>query len=448
MFSYKEALNYLNSLINYEKKLDLAYNRRLFNLSRMKAILERLGNPHLSLKAVHIAGTKGKGSTAAIVTSILNSAGYKVGLYTSPHLISPRERIRIGNELIKEEEFSLYLERIKAVVENIKYEGTSLHPTFFEVYTALAFTYFYHKGVDIAVVEVGLGGRLDATNVIRPLVEVITPVSFDHTQQLGNEITSIAKEKAGIIKPGSKVVISRQEREVISLLQKICKQRDVRFYKVGEDIKFNLKKATPRYQVFDVDGILQKYSSIFLPLPGEHQLWNATTAIGVVELLQEYGFAVPVESVKSGISSVKWPGRIQMIARKPVTLVDCAHNGASAQCLAKFLREFYPGKNIIIIMGILKNKDLKTIAEALCPLAMRVVVTHINSPRALSVDEIYAKIKGYCREKPIKEWNLKRALGLARRIAGEDGVVCITGSIYLVGEVLGMTHGGNIEIPE
>jgi len=421
MFSYKEALNYLNSLINYEKKLDLAYNRRLFNLSRMKAILERLDDPHLSLKAVHIAGTKGKGSTAAIVTSILNSAGYKVGLYTSPHLISPRERIRIGNELIKEEEFSLYLERIKAVVENIKYEGTSLHPTFFEVYTALAFTYFYHKGVDIAVVEVGLGGRLDATNVIRPLVEVITPVSFDHTQQLGNEITSIAK---------------------------VCNQRDVRFYKVGEDIKFNLKKATPRYQVFDVDGILQKYSSIFLPLPGEHQLWNATTAIGVVELLQEYGFAVPVESVKSGISSVKWPGRIQMIARKPVTLVDCAHNGASAQCLAKFLREFYPGKNIIIIMGILKNKDLKAIAEALCPLAMRVVVTHINSPRALSVDEIYAKIKGYCREKPIKEWNLKRALGLARRIAGEDGVVCITGSIYLVGEVLGMTHGGNIEIPE
>ena len=235
MFSYKQALSYLNSFINYEKKTDVTYNKRLFNLKRMEDILSELGNPHRFLKTIHIAGTKGKGSTAAIISSILTSGGYRVGLYTSPHLISPRERIRVGNRLITEDEFSYLMFQIKSAVESLK----PARLTFFEIYTAVAFTYFYQKKVDIAVVEVGLGGRLDATNVIKPLVGVITPVSIDHTKQLGNDVISIAREKAGIIKPGLRIVISRQEDSVVSLFQKICREKKAAVYRVGRDI--NLK---------------------------------------------------------------------------------------------------------------------------------------------------------------------------------------------------------------
>jgi len=436
MFSYRQALDYLESLINYEKKSDLTYNKRLFNLDRIRLLLERLGNPHFSLKTVHIAGTKGKGSTAAIITSILADAGYKVGLYTSPHLVSPRERIRICERLIEKEEFSFFIWKIKKIVDGIKEERRTFSPTFFEVYTSCAFAYFYEKKVDVAVIEVGLGGRLDATNVITPLVGVITPVSLDHTKQLGNDLISIAKEKAGIIKPHSTIVISRQERKVLSLLERICRERKAKFYKIGEDIKFNLKKATPAYQVFDVKGIKEDYSSLFIPLAGEHQLWNAATAVGVVELLSFYGFKISCENIFQGIKNVSWPGRIQTIDHTPDVIVDCAHNGASAQYLARFLNSFYKEKKIILVLSVLKNKDIEAIARALCPLANRVIVTKINSPRALPVDEIYSKIKRYCTKDPVKKENLEEALKIAEEMAGKSGVVCITGSVYLVGEVL------------
>ncbi|MBE0477625.1 bifunctional folylpolyglutamate synthase/dihydrofolate synthase [Candidatus Aerophobetes bacterium] len=436
MLSYKEALDYLGSLINYEKKVDFTYNQRLFNLERTRTILRELGNPHLFLKAIHIAGTKGKGSTAAIAASILDAAGYKVGLYTSPHLISPRERIKIGNILISKEEFSSYLTKVKSAVEGIEYNANPLHPTFFEVYTALAFLYFHQKKVDIAVIEVGLGGRLDATNVIWPLVEVITPISIDHTQQLGTEIISIAKEKAGIIKPQSKVIISSQEEEVLSLLQEICQEKQAKYYLVGKDIKFKLIKATPTYQKFEVAGLLQSYPLLFLPLAGEHQLWNATTAIGVVELLPDFGFRVSREHIKQGLKKVKWVGRIQIISREPITLIDCAHNASSAQVLAKFLRDFYADRKLVLVIAVLKNKDVEGIAKALCPLADKVIATSVNSPRALPTKDLFTKIKRYCHTEPLMEENVKNAIDKARETARKKGIVCITGSVYLVGEAL------------
>jgi len=436
MFSYKEALNYLSSLINYEKKPDFAYNKRLFNLERTKAILDKLGNPHLHLKTIHIAGTKGKGSTAAITASILDAAGYKVGLYTSPHLISPRERIRIGSSLISKKDFSFYLYQVKSTIESIQRERGSLNPTFFEAYTVLAFTYFYQKKVDIAVIEVGLGGRLDATNVIQPLVGVITPISIDHTQQLGNEITSIAKEKAGIIKLYLKVIISKQKKEVTSLLQKVCQEREAICYQVGKDIKFNLLEATPEYQKFQIDGLLQKYPLLFLPLAGEHQLWNAAAAVGTVELLRDFGFQVSPEHIKKGLKKVRWPGRIQIISKKPLTLIDCAHNASSAKFLANFLKRFFSDKDIVLVIAVLKNKDVEGIARALCPLAARVIVTQVNNPRALSTKDLYAKIKRYSSTEPLKEESVKKAMDKAKILAKKEGIVCATGSVYLVGEIL------------
>lgn len=443
MFSYKQALKYINSLINYERRTDFAYNQRVFNLDRTKAILKELGNPHLFLKAIHIAGTKGKGSTAAITSSVLHAAGYKTGLYTSPHLISPRERIRIGSSLISEEEFSYHLSKVKSAVESIEYNRKPLNPSFFEVYTALAFTYFYQKKVDIAVIEVGLGGRLDATNVIQPLIGIITPISLDHTRQLGNRVTSIAREKAGIIKSETKIIISKQEDEVGTLLQNICQEKGAEYYLVGRDIKFSLLRATPGNQKLEVEGLLQKYFSLFLPLAGEHQLWNTATAIGAVELLQEFGFPVSPQHIKKGLRKVRWPGRIQITAQNPVTIVDCAHNAASAQSLAKFLKDFYSDKNIVLIMGVLKNKDVEGIAKALCPLASRVILTCVDNPRALPIEDLYTKIKRYCHTEPLRKGNIKEALEKARKIAKPEGTICATGSVYLAGEILSIIRDQN-----
>jgi len=434
MFSYKQALSYLNSFINYEKKTDVTYNKRLFNLKRMEDILSELGNPHRFLKTIHIAGTKGKGSTAAIISSILTSGGYRVGLYTSPHLISPRERIRVGNRLISEDEFSYLMFQIKSAVESLK----PARPTFFEIYTAVAFTYFYQKKVDIAVVEVGLGGRLDATNVIKPLVGVITPVSIDHTKQLGNDVISIAREKAGIIKPGLRIVISRQEDSVVSLFQKICREKKAAIYRVGRDIKFKVIKATTKYQIFEVQGLLRKYSPLFLPLPGEHQIWNAATAIGAVEVLQDYGFMIHPIDFDHGLRRVNWPGRIQIIPERPPLLLDCAHNGDSARSLASFLKKFYTGKKIVLILAILKNKDVDAIASALCPIADRVIITRVSSPRALPPEQIWSKIKRYSNFEPLIENNVKTAIERAKMILKKRGLICVTGSVYLVGEVLNL----------
>lgn len=438
MRSYKEALHYLDSLINYEKNPNFIYNQRIFNLDRTSAMLDKLGNPHLQLQAIHIAGTKGKGSTAAIAAAILHSAGYKVGLYTSPHLMSPRERIKIGNNLISEEEFFQCLTKVKAAAADTECNGSRLRPTFFEIYTALAFMYFYVKKVDIAVIEVGLGGRLDATNVIHPLIAVITPISLDHTQQLGNDIISIAREKAGIIKPGSEVIISMQQKAVKVFLQNICQEKKVKFYQVGKDIKFRLLEATPLNQKFNVQGLLQRYPLLSLSLAGKHQLCNAATAIGAVELLHKFDFKVSTEHIKQGLTDVKWPGRIQIISEKPLILVDCAHNASSANFLAKFLKKFYSNKNIVVIIAVLKNKDVEGIAKAICPLASRVIVTRINSPRALPIEDLYITISRYARTKPLVETNSNNAIERARELTQETGVICITGSVYLVGEVLDM----------
>ena len=371
-----------------------------------------------------------------MLASIVSEAGYKVGLYTSPHLISPRERIRIGNHLIKEVEFAYHLARIKSIVEALQYDGEVLQPTFFEIYTALAFEYFCKHKVEIAVVEVGLGGRLDATNVIEPLVGIITPVSLDHTRQLGNELTSIAREKAGIIKSHSRVIISQQKEKVTSLLQEICLEREVSSYQVGKDITFRLIEATPTQQRFQVHGLLQTYPHLFLPLAGEHQLWNAATAIGAVELLGGFGFQISPQHIEQGLKTVRWPGRLQIISPEPLTFIDCAHNASSAESLAQFLRRFYSNRRCVMVLAVLKHKDVKGIARVLCPLATRVITTCVNSPRALPITELYTTIKPYCRKKPLREQSLQQALDKARHIAGKQGVVCATGSVYLVGEIL------------
>jgi len=444
MFSYSEATNYLNSLINYEQIPDFVVHKRFLNLQRMRDLLNLLENPHRSLKFIHISGTKGKGSTAAMITSILTSEGLKVGLYTSPHLINPRERIRIREKMINKERFSQLIFQIKTAVEKIRKVRPHFSPTFFEVYTSLAFLYFFLEKVDLAVMEVGMGGRLDATNVINPLVGVITSISLDHTKELGDNLVSIAREKAGIIKRKTKIVSSPQNSAVLSLFEKICRERKAQLYRIGKEVTFKLLSSGKEGQTFKVKGIKGYYPDLFIPLVGKHQIINATAAIAAVELIEEEGIFISGESIKQGLERVYWPGRVEILPQRPTFIVDCAHNGASAKALAQCLSELFPKKGIILILAILKNKDVEGIGKVLCPLGKTIIVTKVNSPRALSPDELAGRIKKYCYSNPLIEKNVSLAIAQAKSLAKKEDVVCITGSVYLAGEALSYLNTAEI----
>jgi len=434
VWSYKEALRYMDSFVNYEREEDFSYNRRFLDLKRMERLLSLIGNPHQQLKAIHIAGTKGKGSTAAIITSILTANGLKVGLYTSPHLIDPRERIRIGGKLISKEEFVYFLSQMRFQLENSS-EQTSF--TFFEIYTALAFLYFSHQRIDIAVLETGMGGRLDATNVVYPLLAVITQISFDHTRELGKDLASIAREKSGIIKEGVTVLTSPQDRAAMKVLEEAAREKKTELYKVGEDIQFKRRGSTSQTQTFYLKTTKRTYPHLVLPLAGTHQLINAATAVGAIDLIEDKGIFTSSKAVRQGLKEVKWPGRIETLSTEPFFIVDCAHNGASAQALANYLKEKFPTKKIILILGILKNKDVESIARILCPLADKIILTRVGSPRALPPEEIEEAIVRFCGKKEILiEKKIKNAVLCAQDLACYDDLICTTGSVYLAGEIL------------
>ena len=444
MFSYSEATNYLNSLINYEKIADFPSHKRFLNLQRMRDLLDLLGNPHRSLKFIHITGTKGKGSTAAMITSILTLGGLKVGLYTSPHLITPRERIRIGKEMIDKERFAQLIFQIKIAAKKIHRISPDFSPTFFEVYTCLAFLYFSLEKVDLGVMEVGMGGRWDATNVINPLVGVITQISLDHIKELGDNLLDITKEKAGIIKRKNKIVSSPQNPQVTSLLEEICQERGAQLYRVGKEVTFKLLSSGKEGQTFEVRGMKNFYPDLFIPLVGKHQIINASTAIAVVELIEEKGIFISAESIKQGLKKVYWPARVEILPQKPTFIVDCAHNRASAEALAACLRELFPKKRIILILSVLKNKDVEGIGKALCPVVETVIVTKVNSPRALSPDELVGKVKKYCYSNPLIKKDIPSAIARAKSLAGKEDIICISGSVYLAGEALSyLSHTKN-----
>jgi dihydrofolate synthase/folylpolyglutamate synthase len=433
MLSYREALVYLDSLINYEREENFPYHKKFLNLERTSHILKLVGNPHQHLKIIHIAGTKGKGSTAAMASSILKENGCKVGLFTSPHLVNPRERIRIGNQLIGRKELAFFVSEIKSKLE---ISSPPSPPTFFEIYTAVALLYFFHKKVDFAVLEVGLGGRLDATNVANSLVAVITQISSDHTRELGKELVSIAREKTGIIKEKSKVVISPQPREVLKLIEEVCKEREAKMYRVGKEISFERMNMSPRGQTIQVRIAGGNHWHLFLPLLGEHQAINAATAIGAIDLLKEYGIFIRKEAVAAGLRKVRWPARIQVLSTSPLLIVDCAHNQASAEALSKCLGEVFPKKRIILIVGILKNKDVEGIGRSLCGRRTRLILTGISSPRALEPVSIKRRISKFGWGGIIIKQKVQDAIHYARSIATSQDLICVTGSVYLAGEVL------------
>ncbi len=439
MFTYQEALDYIYSFVDQEKLLPDQYVPRRFDLANMRTLLSMLGDPHRRLQAVHIAGTKGKGSTCAMTASILQSADYRVGLFTQPHLHTFRERIQVDQRLVSEQEMITLLERLKPYIEQLP------DPSTFEIMTALAFEYFAEKDVDFAVVETGLGGRLDTTNVILPLVAVITSISYDHTYILGDTLEEIAHEKAGIIKAGRPVVCAPQRDAAEKVIVQVCAERNAPLVLIGRDWQwvmgdadmegqsFSVSSAIPHENALMTDGDRQEF---WIPFLGRYQVVNATTTIAIIDQLHRLGISVSQEQVADGLRRARWPGRLEIFSREPLLVMDGAHNLDSLQRLMKALREYLKFDELIVVAGFSLDKDIPGMMKELASHAQEVIVTQADHPRAGVPDTIVERTAA--TETPLTivaepSAALRRALDLANK----DDLVCVTGSLHLVGDVRG-----------
>jgi dihydrofolate synthase/folylpolyglutamate synthase len=430
---YQAALDYIYSFIDYET-MHLPRSAVNYDLRRVEELLFRLGNPHLAAKSVHIAGTKGKGSVAAMVTAVLIASGYTTGLYTSPHLNDLRERIRVNGELITEGELIALVERLKPEVEIVNQEATYGELTTFELLTALGFAHFKLKGVDFQVVEVGLGGRLDATNVIQPEVGIITSISLDHTDVLGNSLAEIAREKAGIIKPGSMVVTSPQPDEVAQVIEKACLNCDAGLVRVDRDVVWQSLGFDAERQLLQVKGKLGSYK-LSIPLLGRYQLENAATAVAALEVLAGKGFNISRDNIINGLAEVSWPGRFQILSHRPLLVVDGAHNPDSARKLKQSLVQYFAFDRAILVIGVSSDKDVAGIISELVPLFDKVIVTRSRHPRAMSLEQLIAVFRRCGIEVQAVE-AVSEALSLALSMAGARDLVCVAGSLFAVGEAI------------
>ena len=425
---FDQALDFIYSFIDYERQRD-RHVKNTWDLRRVEALLGRLGNPHLKSKSVHIAGSKGKGSVAAMTASVLTRAGYTTGLYTSPHLHFFNERIRVNNRLISNEEIVEFITRIKPAVEAVNREAAYGQLTTFEITTALGFSYFAQKNVDFQVIEVGLGGRLDATNVLRPDVCVITPISYEHTEILGKTLTAIATEKAGIIKKGSIVVSSPQVAEADAAIDLACQQKEAKLIRVGKDVTYKSLSFDDTKQSFIVNGRLGSYE-LTIPLLGQYQLSNAATAVAALEVLIEKGNTIPTQSIVQGMQEVNWEGRLQVLGRHPLVVADGAHNQDSAQKLRQALRQYFKYDKAVLVIGMSSDKDLSGIVAELAPAFQQVVVTKSLHPRAMATQPIAAEFMKFGIEAQQTD-DISIAMPLALSLAGANDMVCVTGSLFI-----------------
>ncbi|NWF52531.1 MAG: bifunctional folylpolyglutamate synthase/dihydrofolate synthase [Nitrospirae bacterium] len=455
--------------MSYSKTIDYIYNLQKhgikFGLNNIIRLVSILGNPHKAFYSVHVAGTNGKGSTSAIIASILKAAGFNVGLFTSPHIVSFTERIRVNGKEISEDDIIILTEEIREKIISINSFDTDFSPTFFEVVTAMAFLYFQRKGIDIAVIEVGMGGRLDATNILTPEISVITNVDFDHLEFLGRTLKEIAYEKAGIIKEGIPVVVSSQDPEVLKVIEAKAKERNSEVYLYDRDFSAVLRRNDPSGVCFDYFDDSFIIHDLYLSLAGEHQMRNASVAIKAVELLSKkitpnFEPLTP-NFIREGLRDVKWPGRLEMIHGEPPILIDGAHNPSAAKVLSDAINKHYLGiyKRIILILGVMDDKDIEGIMRHLLPIAYEIILTSPNYDRAAKPAKLaaIAASLGFRNVKIV--FSLKDAIEMAVKIAKcgmlnskcemwstEDetipkseicnpkSLILITGSFYTIGE--------------
>lgn len=407
-----------------------------FGLSNISRLLELLGTPQDRIRAVHIAGTNGKGSTAATIASIAQQAGYKTGLYTSPHLIDFTERIKINDQEIEEAEAIRLTEKIRSEIRGSAFKEELSKITFFEFTTAMAILYFAEKGVDLAVMETGMGGRLDATNAIRPLVSVITNISLEHREFLGDTIEAIAYEKAGIIKDKVPLVTGVEQPEAVQVIEKICNEKKAPLYKLGMDFSF---KRNGR-DTFSYNGIKDSFDDLRLNLAGGHQFSNTSLAVAATEMLGGKGFDIDRDAIRLGVNKVSWPGRLETVSQNPTIVLDGAHNPAGSEVLAGAIKEEFKFNRLYLILGIMADKDIDGIISPVAPLAYEVILSRPEYERASEAASLLSAARRYNHNCTAFE-NLKEAIGYARTRAGKDDLIIISGSLFTVGEARGILGG-------
>ncbi|NPV57169.1 MAG: bifunctional folylpolyglutamate synthase/dihydrofolate synthase [Anaerolineae bacterium] len=441
---YQNALDYLYSYVDYSLTRAFRYSPEKFDLGRMARLMSFMGDPQEKYRKVHVTGTKGKGSTSVMIASALQAAGYRVGFYSSPHLEDFTERIQVNHKTIHKEAFCELVEEIKNVAPRVS------EVTTFELATAMAFQYFAQKNVDFAVIEVGLGGRLDATNVVVPDVSVITSISIDHVSVLGDTVQKIAIEKGGIIKPHKPVVVAPQSDEALKVLVGIAHERNSPVIEVGKDYLFapwahTLDRQSllvwpsndqPLVDEFIESGGRSIWEPIRLniPLLGHHQVENAATAYTTLKVLESQGVAIGDQAIRRGFSDVFWPGRFEVLRKKPGVIVDSAHNRDSAHKLRVAIDDYLPGQSITLIFGASEDKDLDGMFRELMPRMKRVIATKSTHPRAMDTEEIVNKAHQLGRPALAIE-DIEEALRYALTLSDEGSAIVVTGSLFVVAAV-------------
>jgi len=428
---YQEALDYILKFADYER---MPRSALVFDLRRIMLLLARLGNPHLSAKSVHVAGTKGKGSTANMIASILSHAGYRVGFYTSPHLLSFTERVQINGKAIPEGDFARITQRLQPEVAAVNREAEFGELTTFEILTALAFLYFSGEKVDYQVMETGLGGRLDATNVVTPEVCVLTSISYDHTDVLGDTLARIAGEKAGIIKQGCPVVSAPQFPEAAAVIERVRREKQAELIRVGSDITWKLESFNTEGQSFSVKGRQGSYQ-LKIPLLGEYQLENAAAAVAAAEVLAERGAEITAGEISEGLANVNWPGRLQILGRQPWLVIDGAHNAYSMGRLTDALKKYFSFGRAWIIFGASSDKDAGGMAAEIAAFTDRVIVTGSRHPRAVPPDKMAGEFTRRGVNASVSP-DVAGAVRMALQQAAPDDLICAAGSIFVIAEVL------------
>jgi len=434
MTSYNQISEHLDSFTNFEN-IGFGDIREEFNLDKLRQVLERIGNPERNYRVIHVAGTKGKGSVCSFVSSILREAGMSSGLFLSPHIVTPRERIQVNGEIISENDFAEIFNYLMGALErpaNEKY-------TFFEMYTMVALEYFSRKKVDFAVIEVGMGGRLDATNVTRGEFCGISPISYDHVQFLGNSIRAIAEEKSAIIKSGAYCVSSPQTPDAERIIKKRCLENNAELVLVGRDLKYEIDRLSEGGSSFNFDGIYGSYKNVQTSLAGIFQAENAVTALGICEKV-----LFPTRELdgilKRGIKNAYIPGRMEVLLKKPYFVADGAQNADSAANLKKSIEQIFKYDNLILLLGMSRDKDIKGVCRILGPFADKIVLTRAEGSRAADA----GMIRDHIENKQVKMTDdVARGVKEAFNLAGKNDMILATGSFFVVAEVRRIVKGSS-----
>ena len=461
--TYRQAIEYLTRRINYERSRAGSYSRCDFNLDRMRRLLALLGNPQNRIPAIHIAGTKGKGSTAEMVSRMLTAGGYRVGLFTSPHVSVFEERMTVDGKTPSEQQLVELVNRVQEPVAYMEKLAPNLSPTYFEIATAMAWLHFEQSGTQLAVLEVGMGGRLDSTNLCNPEVTIITNISRDHTEFLGETLSQIAFEKGGIVKPRVPLVSGVMARSPQDVIRQISRENYADLLQLNRDFRYRYRPNPGSFEpgengeshpvihsVVDIETPWTSRQAVLLPLAGEHQAANAALAVTAVDLLSNRGWPMPHGAVEQGMIEVRCPLRIEMLSKRPTILVDAAHNEASAEALVATLKELFPSGRRILVFAGTTGKDVKGMLRLLLPEFDVVILTrYLNNPRAIPVEQLQDLVNAmtdspvHSALEPNAAWNLVSSL------SDPDDLICVTGSFFISAEmrelILSNSAGANYD---